>query len=255
MADFFQYASALLLFCSMLGLTSAYKGIFPARRGRARGRALQVSAQKEEESGSAAHALVGLAKDALGLAFKNRETPYAYFYALETIARVPYFSMTSVLHLLETLGLSRRKELLLLHFSESWNEMHHLLIMEDLGGDALFRDRFVAQHLAFGYYWIVVALYLASPPAAYLFNHEVEKHAAETYSNFLAEKEAELRALPVPEVAALYYSSPTQPLVSAAACDNGPRQLSSLYDVFCCIRDDELGHAQTMISLAKKEQD
>jgi hypothetical protein len=34
-----------------------------------------VSAQKEEESGSAAHALVGLAKDALGLAFKNRETP------------------------------------------------------------------------------------------------------------------------------------------------------------------------------------
>jgi hypothetical protein len=34
----------------------------------------------------------------------SEERPYARFYALETIARVPYFSYTSVLHLYETFG-------------------------------------------------------------------------------------------------------------------------------------------------------
>ena len=47
------------------------------------------------------------------------------------------------------------KEYIKLHFSESWNELHHLLIMEDLGGDENFIDRFVAQHIAFVYYWLV----------------------------------------------------------------------------------------------------
>ncbi|MGL4618119.1 MAG: alternative oxidase, partial [Chroococcidiopsis sp.] len=59
---------------------------------------------------------------------------YARFYVLETIARVPYFSYLSVLHLYETLGWWRKADLLKVHFAETWNELHHLLIMESLGG-------------------------------------------------------------------------------------------------------------------------
>lgn len=33
-----------------------------------------------------------------------KKRPYARFYVLETVARVPYFSYLSVLHLYETLG-------------------------------------------------------------------------------------------------------------------------------------------------------
>ncbi|CAN0037744.1 unnamed protein product [Discosporangium mesarthrocarpum] len=41
------------------------------------------------------------------MAYYGKRT-YARFYALETIARVPYFSYVSVLHLYETLGFWRK---------------------------------------------------------------------------------------------------------------------------------------------------
>lgn len=62
--------------------------------------------------------LVSSVKDLLVYLYRDRV--YARFYALETIARVPYFSYTSVLHLYETIGFFRRKEFIKLHFSESW---------------------------------------------------------------------------------------------------------------------------------------
>lgn len=37
---------------------------------------------------------------------------------------------------------------------QEWNEMHHLQIMESLGGDSLWLDRFMAQHGAILYYWV-----------------------------------------------------------------------------------------------------
>ncbi|XP_038986087.1 ubiquinol oxidase 4, chloroplastic/chromoplastic-like isoform X2 [Phoenix dactylifera] len=55
---------------------------------------------------------------------------YARFFVLETIARVPYFAFISVLHMYESFGWWRRADYLKVHFAESWNEMHHLLIME-----------------------------------------------------------------------------------------------------------------------------
>jgi ubiquinol oxidase len=66
---------------------------------------------------------------------------YARFYVLETIARVPYFSYLSVLHLYETLGYWRKADWLKVHFAETWNELHHLLIMESLGGNRLWIGR------------------------------------------------------------------------------------------------------------------
>ncbi|VAH38466.1 unnamed protein product [Triticum turgidum subsp. durum] len=59
-----------------------------------------------------------------------RDRDYARFFVLETIARVPYFAFISVLHLYETFGWSRRADNIKVHFAESMNEFHHLLIME-----------------------------------------------------------------------------------------------------------------------------
>src|SRR6478672_13190809 len=77
---------------------------------------------------------------------------YPRFYVLETIARVPYFSYLSVLHLYETLGFWRKADWLKIHFSESWNELHHLLIMESLGGSSFCVDRLLARATALIYY-------------------------------------------------------------------------------------------------------
>ena len=49
------------------------------------------------------------------------------------------------------------------HFAEEWNELHHLQIMESLGGDQLWLDRFIAEHSAIVYYWLLIAFYLFSP--------------------------------------------------------------------------------------------
>jgi len=47
--------------------------------------------------------------------------------------------------------------------AEEWNEYHHLLIHESLGGDRMWRDRFLAQHSALLYYVVLLGLWLVSP--------------------------------------------------------------------------------------------
>jgi ubiquinol oxidase len=180
-----------------------------------------------------------------------RDRPYPRFYVLETIARVPYFAYLSVLHLYETLGFWRKADWLKLHFAETWNELHHLLIMESLGGSDNWGDRFVAQHVAFAYYWLVVPLYMLLPHYAYYLMELIENHAYHTYDTYLAAHAEELKAQPAPPVAINYYrdgdlymfeefqlTSPTQ--------FRRP-QVENLYDVFINIRDDEAEHVKTMI--------
>ncbi len=97
--------------------------------------------------------------------FDNR--PIERFWFLETVARIPYFVYVSMLHLYESLGESCAQYILILHLScaydatfsgwwrepslrkihnaEEWNELHHLLIMEALGGDKV---PVAAQHLS-----------------------------------------------------------------------------------------------------------
>ena len=180
---------------------------------------------------------------------------FARFYALETIARMPYFSYLSVLHLFETLGLWRRADYLKIHFAESWNELHHLLIMEELGGNAQWKDRWVAQHVAFFYYWIVVTLYLVNPTNAYNLNQAVEEEAFETYDAFLKTNADYLKRQPAPKQAIQYYSGQDLYLFDAmhhgeqASGDNTePRRptIKTLYDCFVAIRDDEAEHVKTM---------
>ena len=72
-----------------------------------------------------------------------------------------------VSHADESLGWWRRSaEIKRVHFAEEWNEFHHLLIMEALGGDQKWSDRFAAQHAAVLYYWVLVGLWLFSPSIA-----------------------------------------------------------------------------------------
>lgn len=205
---------------------------------------------------------------------------YARFAALETIARVPYFSYTSVLHLYETMGWFRKKEYIEMHFAESWNELHHLLIMEELGGNKAFTDRFIAQHIAFFYYWLVVALYMSFPAVAYDLNKHVETHAFETYDKFLREHAQELKTQPAPKAAIDYYEVQDPYLFDAFQSENVDmnkqlskmtsssdstlgrknaiaerrlqhKKIESLYDVFERIRLDEAEHAKTMYILQR----
>uniref|UniRef100_A0A7S2R6W0 Alternative oxidase n=1 Tax=Eucampia antarctica TaxID=49252 RepID=A0A7S2R6W0_9STRA len=184
--------------------------------------------------------------------FKGKDRDYARFYALETIARVPYFSYLSVLHLYETLGKWRKANYIKIHFAESWNEMHHLLIMEELGGADNFFDRFLAQHIAVVYYWIVVCLYIWNPIMAYNLNQAIEEHAFSTYDVFVKENPEELGKYPAPAIAKEYYRDGDLYMFDefqTGTCEPRRPKMVTLYDCFVAIRDDEAEHVKTMAYL------
>jgi ubiquinol oxidase len=189
---------------------------------------------------------------------------------------MPYFSYISMLHLYESLGWWRGgAELRRVHFAEEWNELHHLQIMEALGGDAAWPDRFLAAHASLFYYWFCVGAYLFSPSTAYEFSELVEGHAVDTYTQFAAENEATLKSLAPPRVALEYYRAADPYLFDAldtAAPAASPSSSSSsyssssasplprrrpacdtLYDVFINVRDDEVEHVGTMASCRRAD--
>ncbi|KAG1680404.1 hypothetical protein FOA52_015495 [Chlamydomonas sp. UWO 241] len=177
--------------------------------------------------------------------------PIQRFWFLETVARMPYFSYISVLHLYESLGWWRAgAELRKVHFAEEWNELTHMQIMESLGGDQLWVDRFMGQHAAIVYYWILVVMYMGAPKLAYNFSELIEAHAVDTYGEFADANKDLLKTLPPPIVAAQYYSSKDLYLFQEfQTSEEGARRrpkCASLYDVFCNIRDDEGEHVKTM---------
>ena len=173
------------------------------------------------------------------------------FYVLETVARVPYFAYLSVLHLRETMGERDLRDVMRLHYAEADNELHHLLVMESLGGNSSSFDRTLAKTMAFFYYWYVVGVYTLSPEAAYHLSELIEDHAFQTYDEFLGRRGAELQGLPVPPVAREYYEADDKFLFDLVTqscrvdridiADGCPRRpnLQTLYDVFVCIRNDE----------------
>ncbi|MEN9227025.1 MAG: alternative oxidase [Thermostichus sp. HHBFW_bins_43] len=199
--------------------------------------------------------LVAILAFVINVLYRNR--PYPRFYVLETVARVPYFSYLSVLHLYETLGWWRKADWLKVHFAESWNELHHLLIMEELGGDKVWFDRFLSRHAALVYYWIITLIYLVHPRAAYHFMELVEQHAYKSYDAFLKSHEAELKAQPATEVAVRYYRDGDLYMFDEFQTAQVPAerrpQMDTLYDVFVAIRDDEMEHVKTMQACQKPE--
>lgn len=175
---------------------------------------------------------------------------YARFYVLETISRVPYFAYLSVLHLYESLVLWRNSDWTKVHFAESWNELHHLRIVEALGGNERWFDRFIARSGVLFYYWIIVFLYMFAPRSAYHFNQLIEEHAYDTYDKFLNEHEAKLKTQPAPEIAINYYQDGDLYMFDEFQTSHpvGERRpkIENLYDVFVAIRNDEMEHIKTM---------
>eukprot|EP00775_Hariotina_reticulata_P004226 gene4226-4475_t len=187
----------------------------------------------------------------LDACFANR--PIQRFWVLETVARIPYFAYISILHLYESLGFWRAgAELRRVHFAEEWNELHHLQIMEALGGDQLWFDRFLAEHAALTYYWVLIFMYLLSPKNAYAFSELVEWHATDTYEQFVETNEQLLKELPPPMVAASYYRNEDLYMFDELQTCSGPDTplrrpaCNTLLDVFVNIKDDEIEHVKTM---------
>eukprot|EP00238_Polyblepharides_amylifera_P011531 CAMPEP_0196579816 /NCGR_PEP_ID=MMETSP1081-20130531/24918_1 /TAXON_ID=36882 /ORGANISM="Pyramimonas amylifera, Strain CCMP720" /LENGTH=355 /DNA_ID=CAMNT_0041899511 /DNA_START=386 /DNA_END=1453 /DNA_ORIENTATION=+ len=178
--------------------------------------------------------------------------PIQRFWVLEVIARIPYFSYVSVLHLYESLGWWQNQELSKVHFAEAYAEQHHLLIMEALGGNRRWFDRFVAQHTALIYYWVIVGCYLVSPKWSYYFMQLVEQHAADTYAQFVSENASSLALYPPPDVAVQFYRDGDMYMFDEfhAGSKEGPLRrppVDNLLQVFENIRDDELEHVKTMV--------
>jgi len=184
----------------------------------------------------------------------SKERPIQRFWFLETVARMPYFSYISMLHLYETLGWWRRGAAVKkVHFAEEWNEFHHLLIMESLGGDDQWIDRFAGYHSAVLYYWVLNLLWLASPVLAYQFSELLETHAVDTYGQFVDENEDLLKTLPAPAIARQYYQNEDLYMfdefqTSRAGKGRRRPEINTLYDTFSNIRDDELEHVKTMVA-------
>ena len=109
-----------------------------------------------------------------------------------------------MVHLYESVGWWRAVELRKVHAAEKWNELHHLLTMESLGGNSLWSDQFRGYHVAIGYYWILILVFLGSPRVAYQF---MEAHAVDTYGIYVRENGERLRELPPPSVARSHYKT------------------------------------------------
>jgi ubiquinol oxidase len=122
--------------------------------------------------------------------------------------------------------------------------------MEDLGGNEHWFDRFVAQHIALGYFWLALAFYLFNPTYAYHFNEMVEEEAFETYDRFVTEHAAYLKTQPATPTAQEYYRDGDLYMFDRInfAGSASPRrpQMKTLYDTFCAIREDEKEHVKTM---------
>jgi len=131
-----------------------------------------------------------------------------------------------------------------------WNELHHLLIMESLGGNSKWSDRFLGYHVAFAYYWFLIAVYLGSPRIAYQFMELLEAHAVDTYTTFVKENRETLRKLPPPEVASSYYKTGDLYLFDDFMTTRKPGTrrppCETLLDVFENIAIDEGEHVRTM---------
>jgi len=162
-----------------------------------------------------------------------------------------------MLHVYETFGFWRRSaDMKRIHFAEELNEYRHLLIMESLGGDQAWWVRFVAQHSALVYFFILCILFAISPTLSYKFSEMLETHAVITYTVFCENNEELLKDLPPSKAAVEYYSLGTSDpfyaefqtaaIVSGHEIRRPGEQMRNLHDVFTAIAEDEGDHVSTM---------
>ena len=168
----------------------------------------------------------------IDIVYKGR--PIQRFWFLEVVARMPYISYVCMLHLYETMGWwtvddGLREQ----HFREDRNESIHLLVMESLGGSVRWRDRFLARHCAILYFWTLILFYFVTPKTAYKSSELLERHAVDTYLQFVHENEEILSKLPVPDVSIEHYGE----------------SIYNLRQLFWIISSEEARHAASMKEL------
>jgi 3-phosphoglycerate kinase len=250
-----QGAKIPLQFGEALGLIPRDTKLLPHSLNVHLSNAAVVKAELDREAagnGVDAHpvsrALYDIGMQVLDALYEGR--PIQRFWFLETIARVPYFSFVSMLHLYESFGWWRAAELRKVHNAQEWNEMHHLLIMESLGGNALWSDRFLAYHTAFVCYWAVNVVFLCSPQIAYQFMELLEAHAVDTYATFVEENRKHLAELPAPSIARSYYTEGDLYFFDDFQIEQAPGSrrpvCDTLLEVFMNICQDEGEHVKTM---------
>jgi ubiquinol oxidase len=175
--------------------------------------------------------------------------PFSRFYVLETLACVPYYAHASVRNIYEKLGLARQSDILEMHFLESWNEFHHLLVMETLEGDRYWYDRLLARSVTVGYYWILVVICIANPREFYGIMELVSRHAYDGYSKFLDECKQELIIRPTPPLILEYIQTGViflDELSRGHKTTEPAVPVMNLYDVFSAIRSQEMEHVKTI---------
>lgn len=190
--------------------------------------------KREQESDDVVHAprlmmvIYHLICNLLDIIFDGK--PIERFWFLETVARMPYFSYVTMLQLYETLGWWEIDgPLKTMHTEEEINETKHLRIMESLGGNLLWWNRFIAIHGALAYYVLLILFYVVSPKYAYLSSELLERHAVYTYTEFYESNSNLLKSL-----------KPTREMLEYDPyCE-------SFYEIFTYIAADELGHARSM---------
>ncbi|MDY6785887.1 MAG: alternative oxidase [Cyanobacteriota bacterium] len=190
--------------------------------------------------------------------FIYRDRPFCRFYVLETVGRVSYFALMSVLDFYETLGWRHYENRLKIHFAESWNELHHILIMEELSEDRTWRDRLFARLLALFYYWVTVIVYLVNPKSAHNLVELLEEFAYRSYDTFAKENKYSLMQQRAPQVALDYYHSGEVYLFDDFKTTLSPEscrpEIYNLYDVIIAIRNDELEHFMTMVACQQSDR-
>jgi len=159
-----------------------------------------------------------------------KDKPIDRFWFLESVARMPYFSYVTILYMYESLGWWHLdSELKKKHNDEEKNETHHLQIMESLGGNSKWWNRFLATHGGMAYYGVLLILFMISPRTAYLSSELLEMHAVDTYTEFYESNETILKQLPPTKEGLEYF-----------------RYADNLYDIFYQISRDEYDHALNM---------
>jgi ubiquinol oxidase len=175
--------------------------------------------------------------------------PFSRFYVLETLACVPYYAHLSVLNIYKKFSFERQGDLLKMHFLDSWNEFHHLLIMETLEGDKFWYDRLLARSITVVYYWILVLVDIVNPQEIYSLIELVARHAYADYNKFLNECEKELIIRPAPKLVLGYVQvgglSLDTPRLEDETAEYVP-PVTNLYDVFSAIRNQEIEHVKMM---------
>ncbi len=166
---------------------------------------------------------------------------YGKFKAIEVIARIPYQSWEVATYTLLTAFYGDEQRAIALSKTSAFsraaqdNETMHVVVITQITKRMRCTDPI--RHLliplvfAFFYFWAICILYLVSRKATLELNYLFESHAYEQYSRFVHLHEARLKTTAVSSEFLSFYG----------------RECRSEYELFTCIRNDELVHRNRSI--------